>query len=93
MIQRRVGRKCCLQMKLKLRFLVSSRLVVSKGKKLTLTQTIKHGGRNIMHCDCFSVKGTGRLHRVEGKMDGAKYGEILSENRLASDRTLNMDGG
>ena len=42
---------------------------------------------------CFSAKGTGQLHWVEGKMDGAKYREILSENLFASARTLKMGHG
>ena len=29
---------------------------------------------------CFSVEGTGRLVRIEGKMNRAKYREILDEN-------------
>uniref|UniRef100_A0A8C7MNP0 Uncharacterized protein n=1 Tax=Oncorhynchus kisutch TaxID=8019 RepID=A0A8C7MNP0_ONCKI len=33
---------------------------------------------------CFSTAGTGRLVRIEGKMNGAKYGEILDENLLQS---------
>jgi hypothetical protein len=28
------------------------------------------------------VAGTGRLVRIKGKMNGAKYGEILDENLL-----------
>ncbi len=32
--------------------------------------TIKHGGENIMLWGCFSVKGTGQLHRIKGTMDG-----------------------
>jgi hypothetical protein len=32
--------------------------------------------------DIFSVAGTGRLVRVEGKMNGAKCREILEENLL-----------
>jgi hypothetical protein len=31
---------------------------------------------------CFSVAGTGRLVRIEGQMNGAKYREILDENLL-----------
>ena len=29
--------------------------------------TVKHGGGNLMHWGCFSAKGTGRLHRIEGR--------------------------
>ena len=34
---------------------------------------VKHGGGCIMLWGCFSVAGTGRLVRIEGKMNGAKY--------------------
>ena len=37
-----------------------------------IISNVKHGGGNIMLWDCFSAKGTGRLHRVEEKMDGSK---------------------
>jgi hypothetical protein len=33
---------------------------------------------------CFSAVGTGRLFRLEGKMNGAKCSEILDENLLQS---------
>ena len=33
---------------------------------------------------CFSAAGTGRLIRIEGKMNRAKYREILEENLLQS---------
>ena len=35
---------------------------------------------------CFSAAGTWRLVRIEGKMNGAKYREVLDENLL--DETL-----
>jgi hypothetical protein len=37
---------------------------------------VKYGGGNIMLWRCFSAAGTGRLVRIEGKMNGAKYREI-----------------
>ncbi len=35
--------------------------------------TFKYGGGNIMLWGCFSAKGTGRLHCIEGPIDGAMY--------------------
>uniref|UniRef100_A0A8C7PMU4 Transposase Tc1-like domain-containing protein n=1 Tax=Oncorhynchus mykiss TaxID=8022 RepID=A0A8C7PMU4_ONCMY len=52
--------------------------------------TVKHGGGNIFLWGCFSAKGTGRLHRIEGRMDGAMYREILANNLLPSVRSLKM---
>ncbi|KAK6318536.1 hypothetical protein J4Q44_G00118270 [Coregonus suidteri] len=54
--------------------------------------TVKHGGGNIILWGCFSAKGTGRLHRIEGRMDGAMYREILANN-LPSVRALKMGHG
>ncbi len=43
----------------------------------------------IMLWGCFSAKGTGRLHHIEGPMDR----KILDENLLPSVRTLKMCRG
>ena len=51
--------------------------------------TVKHGGGNIILWGCFSAKVTGRLHRIEGRMDGA----ILANNLLPSVRALKMGCG
>ena len=41
----------------------------------------------------FLQKGTGQLHRIEGRMDGAIYREILANNLLPSLRALKMGRG
>ncbi|CDQ73294.1 unnamed protein product [Oncorhynchus mykiss] len=55
--------------------------------------TVKHGGGNIILWGCFSAKGTGQLHLIEGRMDGAMYREILANNLLPSVRALKMGHG
>jgi hypothetical protein len=52
--------------------------------------TVKHGGGSIMLRGCFSVAGIGRLVRIEGIMNGAKYREILDENLLQSTQDLRL---
>ena len=42
---------------------------------------------------CFSAKGKERLHRIEGRINGAMYREILGENLLPSVRALKMGCG
>ena len=52
--------------------------------------TVKHDGGSIMLWVCFSSAGTGKLVRIEGMMDGAKYGEILEGNLFQSSRDLRL---
>jgi len=42
---------------------------------------------------CFSAKGTGKLIRVEGRMNWVMYREILSQNPLPSVRAFKMKHG
>uniref|UniRef100_A0A803J7M7 Tc1-like transposase DDE domain-containing protein n=1 Tax=Xenopus tropicalis TaxID=8364 RepID=A0A803J7M7_XENTR len=51
---------------------------------------VKYGGGSIMLWGCFSSAGTGKLVRVDGKMDGAKYRAILEENLLESAKDLRL---
>jgi hypothetical protein len=50
--------------------------------------TVKHGCGSIMLWGCFSAAGTGRPVRTKGKMNGAKYREIIDENLLQSAQDL-----
>jgi hypothetical protein len=52
---------------------------------------VKHGGVSIMLWGCFSVAGTGRIVRIEGKINRAKYKEILDENLLQSAQDLRVN--
>uniref|UniRef100_A0A803JX04 Transposase Tc1-like domain-containing protein n=1 Tax=Xenopus tropicalis TaxID=8364 RepID=A0A803JX04_XENTR len=52
--------------------------------------TVKYGGGSIVLWGCFSSTGTGKLVRVDGKMDGAKYRAILEENLLESAKDLRL---
>ena len=57
-------------------------------KKPGTVPMVKHGGGGIMRWGCFLA--TGRLVRIEGKMNGAKYREILDENLLQSTQNLRL---
>ena len=51
---------------------------------------LKHGGGSIMLWGCFSAARTGILDRIKGKMNRAKYREILDENLLQSAQDLRL---
>ncbi|CDQ86789.1 unnamed protein product [Oncorhynchus mykiss] len=63
-------------------------------KKPDTIPTVKHGGGRIMLWGCFSAAGTGRLVRIKGKMNGAKYREIPDEilSTLEQDLRLGRRG-
>ena len=50
----------------------------------------KHGDGSIMQWGCFSAAGTGRLVRIEGKMNEAMYREIIDENLLQRAQDLRL---
>jgi hypothetical protein len=52
--------------------------------------TVMHGGGSIMLWGCFSAAETGRLVKIEGKENGAKYIKILDENLLHSAQDLRL---
>ena len=51
-------------------------------RKPSTTPTVKNGSGSLILCGCFSAAGTERLVRIEEKMNGAKYIEMLDENLL-----------
>jgi hypothetical protein len=53
---------------------------------------VKNRVGSIMPWGCFSVAGTGKQVRIEGKMNGAKYREILDKNQREL-RTSEGDNG
>ena len=58
----------------------STRRVWKKRNAENTIPTVKHGGGNLLLWGCFSAKGTGQLHRIKGRMNGAMFREILGDN-------------
>ncbi|KAI3360658.1 hypothetical protein L3Q82_002523 [Scortum barcoo] len=90
------GRMLSGQMRPKLNFLAVILHTMFGGEmalhitQITTIPTVKFGGGNIMAWGCFSSRGTGRLHIIEGAMNGNIYRQILEMNLLPSTRMMKM---
>lgn len=78
------------QMRLKLNFLATKGNAMSGGNPTlpiipqNTVPTVKHGGGSTMLSGCFEAAGMGKCVCIEGKMDGAKYRDILGQNLFQS---------
>ena len=89
------GRRYSGQMRLKCSFLVIKENAMSGANPTphhpeNTIPTVKQSGGSIMLWVCFSSAGTGKLVRIEGMMDDAKYREILEGNLFHSSRDLRL---
>ncbi len=57
-------------------------------------KTVKHGGGNVMVWGCITREGMGRLHHIEGIMNGPGYVDILQQSLLGTlkDQKLKKTG-
>lgn len=59
-------------------------------KSKNITHTVKHGGGSLMVWGCFSSAGVGRLVKVDSKMTGVHYVNILKENLNSSAEEMGL---
>ena len=56
-----------------------------------VNSTVKFGGGNVMIWGCMTVHGVGYMCRIEGRMDGSLYEEILEDHVLETVEYYGMD--
>lgn len=59
-------------------------------EKRRIKPTVKYGGGNVMVWGCFSSKGIGNLHFIEGIMDSISYKNILRINLMESANKMRL---
>ena len=62
-------------------------------RKKNLLPTVKFGGGSVMLWGCVASTGTGKLVKVEGRMDSTQYQQILGNNVQDSVRKLKLRRG
>ena len=83
-------------MRPKISYLASTRLAVFGGREMLSTTPRTPSLLRSMEVETLCFRGCleiGRLHRIEGRMNGAMYWEILGDHLLPSARALKMDRG
>ena len=60
-------------------------------KKQNIQSTVKFGGGSCMTWGCFSAKGVGNLVKIEGRVTGASYVNILQNNLSDSVSKMSLE--
>jgi hypothetical protein len=61
-------------------------------KKNCVIPTVKHSSGSVMILGAMCSKGTAKLHRIVGKMDGPMYHSILSRCAVPAGKKLIRNG-